>query len=261
MINLLINLKTSQDRLQEISETLTKLNINFERVEAIDGRLLSESTKRRLTYPLDHFDSKVKFTRELTPGEIGCFLSHRECWKKLLASREKFALVMEDDIKISSIACGYMTNSNWIPSDVSICQLSCLNAIQKGRIDPHWLPIDQNIKLVSPIYPIPLGAQCYIISRDAACKAIELSEKFPCPVDDFLFSPWFDIVKYFKVWRTAPTLVVPTNNTLSTIGDRSKKQSKKAPFFIRHSLTRMRMNMNIKKGLKKGIPFTFAFGE
>ena len=201
MLTLLVNLAESQERLTKMNTTLKRLGINYERVEAINGKLLPQEIKKEITYPYNHFDTRVRFTRELTDGEIGCFLSHRACWAKLVDSNENFALIMEDDIEISKLATKYLLNSNWIPSSVDICQLSCLEASQKGRIKDKTLYIDETISLVAPLYPIPLGCQCYLISKQAATKALSLSEKLPCPVDDFLFSPWFSMAKIFTIWR------------------------------------------------------------
>ena len=242
-----------------MNSILKRLGIDYERVEAINGKLLPREVKKEITYPYNHFESRVRYTRELTDGEIGCFLSHRACWAKLVASNENFALIMEDDIKISELATKYFLSSNWIPSSVDICQFSCLEANQKGQIKDKPVYIDETISLVAPLYPIPLGCQCYLISKQAATKALALSEKLPCPVDDFLFSPWFSIANTFNIWRTAPTLVIPNQTLESTIGLRTKKYVKKAPFFIRHGLTRFILNWKIKQSLKKGIPFDFKF--
>lgn len=238
---------------------LMRLGINYERVEAINGKLLPQEVKKEITYPYNHFDTRVRFTRELTDGEIGCFLSHRACWTKLVDSNENFALIMEDDIEISELATKYLLSSNWIPSSVDICQLSCLEASQEGRIKDKTVYIDETISLVAPLYPIPLGSQCYLISKQAATKALSLSEKLPCPVDDFLFSPWFSMAKTFTIWRTAPTLVIPNQTLESTIGLRTKKYVKKAPFLIRHGLTRFILDWQIKQSLKQGVQFEFKF--
>ncbi len=259
MLTLLINLAESQERLLKMDGRLQELGIKYERVEAVNGKTLTPKNKDLLTYPYNHFESKVRYTRELTDGEIGCFLSHRACWEKLVSSKENFALIMEDDIEISDSASKYLLSSEWIPSSVDICQFSCLEEIQKGRIKNEILKIDELVSLVAPIYPIPLGSQCYLISKRAAKTALMLSKRFPCPVDDFLFSPWFWIEKKFIIWRTAPTLVVPNKLLKSTIGLRTKKYTKKAPFFVRHGLTRFILDWKIRKSLKQGVQFEFKF--
>lgn len=259
MLRLLINLETSKDRLNNMSSRLKELDVSFCRISAINGSKLTYVEMKEWTYPYDHFDSKVRFTRELTNGEIGCFLSHRKCWETLLLSDEKYALIMEDDIIISSKATKYMNTEKWIPDSVDICQLSCLEREVEGRISDQISSVDDHITLVQPMIPIPLGTQCYIVSRNFAKRALETSEKLPCPVDNFLFSPWFNLSKEFKIWRTAPTLVIPRPDLMSTIGKRNSYTSKKAPFIIRHGLTRTLLDWRIKLSLRGGHKFTFKF--
>lgn len=258
MLKLLINLDRSTDRLNRMKDQLNKLGIEYSRIDALDGSKLSDNQISQITYPLSHYESKFRFTRELTRGEIGCFLSHRKCWLELVHSNHRFALIMEDDIKISSAAAPYLCSASWLPTDVDICQLSCLRNYLKGKIRPRIIEIDSNIKLVAPLSPPPLGTQCYIISKRAAKLAISLSEKLPAPVDDFLFTLWFDLANKFTIWRTSPTLVIPQQEVESEIGDR-KQKVRKAPFFVRHGIKRILTDLKIKRIQKKGIPFTFEF--
>lgn len=260
MLKLLINLDRSTDRLNCMRIQLNDLGIEYSRIEAVDGSKLSDNQITQITYPLSHFESKFRFTRELTRGEIGCFLSHRKCWLELVHSNHRFALIMEDDIKISSAAAPYLYSASWLPNDVDICQLSCLKNYLKGKIRPRIIEIDSNLKLVAPLSPPPLGTQCYIISKRAAKLAINLSEKLPAPVDDFLFTLWFDLANKFTIWRTSPTLVIPQQSLASDIGDRTIRV-KKAPFFVRHGLTRILNDLKIKRIQTKGIPFIFKFED
>lgn len=262
MLRFVINLDRSKDRLDAITRKLDALGIDFQRVPAVDGSKISEEQKKELLYPIDHFETKVRFTRELTNGEIGCFLSHRECWKRLLDSDEKWALIMEDDIQISKRAAEYMKTDAWIPQEVEVCQFSALDDEIKGRITNRPIvKIDGFLRLVEPLYPTPLGMQCYCISRVAAEEALKTSVKLAAPVDDFLFSPWFDFCKKHVLYRTSPLLVVPNKDFDTDIGNRSKKYVKKAPFWIRHGLRRVLMDREVKKYQKAGLDFIFKFDE
>lgn len=261
MLVYVINLDSSTERFQRISSQLTKLNIKFQRISAINGRTLDENFVKTITYPTDHFETKVRFTRNLTKAEIGCFLSHKHCWDLLLKSNEKWALILEDDITISPHASKYMTSDDWLPDDVKLCQLNIPCKEKRGRIGLWSRTIDKDITLVAPLYPTPLGAFAYFISREVAKEAISLSDKISAPVDDFLFSPWFSIVHQFKVWKTSPALVIPAAGVNSDIGDRSKKNIKKAPFFIRHGFRRFLLNTEVKKYQSNGQEFIFRFWD
>lgn len=261
MLSFVINLDSSVGRMKQISTQLNQLNITFERVPAIDGRKLSETQIKKLSFSVEDREIRVRFTRDLTAGEIGCFLSHKLCWRKLIDSAEEWALIMEDDIRISSLASSYMQTDEWIPDSVKICQLSCLKQDQHGKIGTEIKKVDDNFRLVNPIYPTPLGCQAYFISREFAAEAIRLSKKLPAPVDDFLFSPWFDLSWKFKIWRINPVLVIPSSQIGSDIGSRNKKHVNKAPFFLRHGLKRFLLDMKIKKFQRAGEDFMFQFFE
>lgn len=40
--------------------------------------------------------------RQMTMGEIGCFLSHYEIWKKIVQREQEVVLILEDDIRFES---------------------------------------------------------------------------------------------------------------------------------------------------------------
>lgn len=259
MLSMMINLDESKDRWLRVAGRLNELGLVFKRISAVNGRMLMDKEIEALTYPLDHFETKVRFTRNLTRGEIGCFLSHRKCWEALVESGEKYAIVMEDDIRISSLAALYMKNDEWLPSECDICQLSSLGEKIKGRVKEKKFEIANGVEIVQPVSPAPLGTQCYIISAFAAKVALRMSQRLPCPVDNFLFSPWFVFSKIFPTWRLSPVLVVPDVQFDSVIGGRSRRSVQKASFFIRHGLTRIVLDRIVKRYQKNGVPYIFEF--
>lgn len=92
-----INLKDSVDRRQNVLAELSKHPfMNYEMVEAVDGRIMSQEDVDHL-FDCRHF--LLRNGREVMPGEIGCTLSHRECYRKLLSSEEEVALILEDDVR------------------------------------------------------------------------------------------------------------------------------------------------------------------
>ena len=84
---LVINLRSSTARWEKVSAELASTGLLFERHEAVDGRLFSAAEIAQLA----PWDSSA-FFKPLSPGEIGCFLSHvsaaerivREGWNRAL---------------------------------------------------------------------------------------------------------------------------------------------------------------------------------
>lgn len=103
---LYINLKHRQDRNDNVIEQLKKINkLNIaERVDAIYGadldikslpsNLISDRGKE------DALNDKQRVYTFLTRGGIGCALSHRKTYEKIVNDNISSALILEDDITI-----------------------------------------------------------------------------------------------------------------------------------------------------------------
>lgn len=83
-----ISLKSSSERRALITKNLNELGLEFEILDAIDGRSLTESeivlSTRALNYAVER-------------GEIGCSLSHLSVYARMIAMDISDALVLEDD--------------------------------------------------------------------------------------------------------------------------------------------------------------------
>ncbi len=102
-----INLKERPDRWERFIQQPGVLRLQqtfpFERYEGVNGKLLdiknddrvSLRTKRNILYQKrrDHEDLD-------TPGGVGCYLSHYNCWKKFLETDKENVLILEDDAEI-----------------------------------------------------------------------------------------------------------------------------------------------------------------
>lgn len=90
---LVINLRSSQDRWAKVSAELTRGGLVFERHEAVDGRRMSaEELKACAPW------NPSAYFKPLSPGEVGCFLSHISVAERIVREGWERALVLEDDI-------------------------------------------------------------------------------------------------------------------------------------------------------------------
>lgn len=259
MLIFVINLDSSKDRFNGISKKFKDLNLDFERVSAVNGKIIDENEIKRITYPIDH-KSKVLFPRELTRGEIGCFLSHKKCWEKLINSNEQWAAIIEDDVKISKYATLFLKDVSWIPKDVKICKLSLLRDNIKCESESKELKVNDKFKLEIPLWPEPLGTQGYLISREVAQRAIALSNKIIAPVDNFLFSKWFQIARIYDIWSINPFIIKEDDLQESVIGDRNKNV-KKSNFLLRHGFKRNKLDAIVDKKRRSNIKKVYEFIE
>ena len=216
MLRLLINLDRSQDRLQVISKALTDLGLSFSRVQAIDGKKLTEEEVRQWTIP------KAKrhlCCRDLTRTEIACCLSHRKCWQMLVDSNEEWALILEDDCIFSDRAREFMADAEWMPATLKLCQLAHIgHSGECVLIERRKVILDDKTEIIRIIKPHHVGAATYLIHRDVAQLALELTGKLEAPVDEVLFSLNYPIGRKYAGWVVNTYPVRIDHDLESTIG-------------------------------------------
>ena len=94
----MINLERSKDRLELIASDLDSAGLQWERLEAIEP-----DSSSVLDHPL-YRKKRANYLneRDLTRGEIGCFLSHLVALNDFLDGAKEYLLVLEDDVLVSS---------------------------------------------------------------------------------------------------------------------------------------------------------------
>ena len=93
----LVNLDKNKDRMEYMDAQLNRLGIQYERIPAVYGASL---TKRERKERFSLFRSFCAMGYKLSPGAIGCSLSHCSIYKKMIEENVPYALVLEDDIVI-----------------------------------------------------------------------------------------------------------------------------------------------------------------
>src|SRR6478735_3051134 len=95
-----INLPQSPERRRNISEQLQVAGVSYEFVDAVDGRRIAPAERTRL---VDE-STVARYPHWLTPGQIGCSLSHLQAYKRFLASggSDEVALILEDDATMTT---------------------------------------------------------------------------------------------------------------------------------------------------------------
>ncbi|AQS35375.1 glycosyltransferase involved in LPS biosynthesis [Shewanella psychrophila] len=91
----IINLDTNPQRLASIAERCHEIGLPFERVSGVMGNQL---TPEQINEVYDTETNLRRYDKKLNEGEIGCYMSHMSCWKKIVDEQLDFALILEDDI-------------------------------------------------------------------------------------------------------------------------------------------------------------------
>ena len=173
-----ISLKRLPERRKSMETQLASLGLEAEFVEGVDGLELSEATiKANYNYQgRDYTDP-----RRMTPTEIGCAWSHRNVYKRLIDSDEKYALVLEDDTILAPGIVPFLELIPKIPSDWELISLHWSNLIKmRPYIPRRMFPLNlynqhklelgsqaRKYRLGELLLPV-FGAVAYMVSRQGA---------------------------------------------------------------------------------------------
>jgi len=95
----LVNLKRRPDRLQRMLACFDELGIEAKMIEAVDGHKLSKSYLEALDIRQCPNYRDPYSGRDMTFGEIGCFMSHYKIWEDVVTRGHNRVIVFEDDIR------------------------------------------------------------------------------------------------------------------------------------------------------------------
>ena len=199
----LINLDGASKRFENIRRQLDFIGMPFERIPAVDGKLLSQ---KQISSSYSAKLNRQNYFTPLTRGEIGCYLSHIAVFKKILDENLDYAIVLEDDLIFKP---GFIR----IPEVVESIKLpwSYIKLIAPGKKKKieRRIRLDiesgegSNFELVR-WNKVPIGTAAYIISREGAEKFLEKRSIFYRPLDVDLQFPWETGV---KIWGLFPQMV------------------------------------------------------
>lgn len=95
---LAINLDRSADRWEALSQAAARLGLSLTRVSAVDGKLTQEAKREAV----DDAAFRRHTGRLMLAGEYGCYRSHIKALNAFLATGDDIALIIEDDVELSS---------------------------------------------------------------------------------------------------------------------------------------------------------------
>lgn len=218
-----INLPQAQERRESIlKETGRIACLDVEMVNAVYGK---ELTKEEIDRLFDTRSYSKRYRRSVLPGEIGCTLSHQECYKRLLDSVNNFALILEDDAcfvqgafseNFSESVTGFMQNTEPL--------ILLLHA------DFEYVGKGKKICECYDLYKIrnALYATAYLINRSAAQLLLKRKPLSWVADDWMLFRRWG-----ISVYSIYPSVAMQQWGTLSSFILEKKRPSGKKRIFPR----------------------------
>lgn len=115
-----LNLKQDTHRLRFMRKQLKALKLAFSVVEALDGNRLTAKD-----WSLYSKGRALQVSgRELTPGEIGCALSHARMWERIVHGHIPEVLIFEDDVLIGEALPRILEKRSHLPKDWELINFS-----------------------------------------------------------------------------------------------------------------------------------------
>lgn len=219
------------ERRQSISSQLNKKGISFNFFDAVNGdKLNSLPSNYARAKRLDYFGS------ELTRGEIGCLLSHREIWKFADMSNSS-VLILEDDIVIQD---AFVQAVTYTLESVHPWDLFRLWGNPKSQTPILIWEKNERFNTVEFLED-PDGAVAYVITPEGSRKLLRYTEKFYRPVDNLIEERFDNKIKVLSIYPFS----LSTNHFASTIGERIKNSDNRPRKPI------LRMMYKSRRSLKK----------
>ncbi len=205
-----INLDTSQQRNARMVDQLQALGLPFERIAAVNGAALSQQQKSLV----DEEKFLLNTKRHIKDGEIGCAISHRLIWQRMLDDNIAYALILEDDVTIdkailsvlqvatTSQVFDFLNLSSNFPYNITTDNVKALLAghktVTRAAKNHHdFVPLDWskhwqifalhqlNASVVAcECNPVPALASGYLISKKAASCFLAASDVLTVPIDN-----------------------------------------------------------------------------
>jgi GR25 family glycosyltransferase involved in LPS biosynthesis len=132
-----ISLRKSSDRRTHMTNLLNTLGVSFEFFDAFDGLALPSDA------PAYDADAWLKNNgTPMTPGELGCAMSHRAIYERMVTDNIPEALILEDDVVIDPALVPILSDKSfinsvhydWLQIDYFRVGLPFLRAWMKGSI-------------------------------------------------------------------------------------------------------------------------------
>lgn len=176
-----ISLVRAVERREAVFGAFSALDLEFEFVDAVDGRSLSEEHRRRYS----NWRSLFEMGRAMGCGMLGCSLSHLGVYERMSREGISSAAVFEDDVEPGPDLPRVLAAVDRLPHDWQVVTLHSLFASSNPR--PVDAPPIVDGYQVCTYDRVPFGTQGYLISLAGARRALEVAYPVALPPDELLF--------------------------------------------------------------------------
>lgn len=211
---------TEVERRQHLDEMLSALNMHYELVKT------SPPVPRDQWHQVgfNHKKSRTLLGRDLSCGEIGCFLSHRAAWK-LAAESDRPSLILEGDADLNESSrdvCEMLSDGRASWELAMLYYSKCIPSVW------YQQRLDNTFRLAKFANRRAYCLAAYMLTPAGARKLLKLSESFYLPADDFVSGGWIrkDLDMFAIVPKAAGLCPVQSGNS-NLEDDRQQNKTRK----------------------------------
>ena len=192
-----INLDRSPERLEHFRLQAAREGFEFQRISAVDGSRLDKSTMDRLL-------SIGSGYRRFTPGEVGCYLSHRRAWARLLHDGFETGFIAEDDAHLANTS-RFLQNSAWLPAEFDLIKADTFYRLCEFNAEAHSTSWGHTLRRPKSYQA---GAAGYFISSQGAIRLLEATENHCDAIDEIMFDPRLGVAQSLIIYQLDPAICV-----------------------------------------------------
>lgn len=175
-----ISLPEADERRQSARQQFQDVGIHFEFFDAIRGEVAVRNCEFE---GLDDQAYLLNTGRQAVIGEIGCFASHRQLWKRCIELDEPI-VVMEDDFNILPRFSAALASARGVMEHVGFLRLQTTVRAKKTKVaSVRGFELARFTKA-------PHGLMCYCLSPTVAAAFVHATQKIDAPVDVFIKKFW-----------------------------------------------------------------------
>jgi len=178
-----ISMLDSKERRKSIERQFDRVGLEFEFINAVVGKSLSQEEVNQIC----DVEAIKRNPKYLSKAYIGCTLSHKLAWEKILNADLECALVLEDDVQLPNDANRILQD---IPSvirgdEVILLYYKGFRRLYFSRCNSRSL--SRGYEVLSPLdkNSIPHSAEAYVISRGACRSLLKIILPIRVPPDQW----------------------------------------------------------------------------
>lgn len=185
-----INLESSIERREHISQQLNALSLSFELFAAVDGRI---SPTHSL---LKHYNDELSQTyraKTLSAGQLGCYASHYLLWEKCVELNQPIIIIEDDALLFKVPFINFINDIPELPR-----YIECVRLFEnKRRKFSSYTVFECSSTSIQKFTKGHMSTTGYFLTPSGAKKLLQHSNEWYMAVDIFMDRFWVNGVECY----------------------------------------------------------------